>query len=224
MTTLLQIKTRARERSDMVNSQFISDSELTSMINASYAELYDLLVQTYEDYFITGPTAFTLVSGDEGVYSLPSDFYKLKGVDAGGSGNWFELYPFNWNTRNARNRNLSRVYTGDIDKTYRLIGSNLRIEPDDNATGSYQLWYIPSYTALVSDSDSIDSNITRNNWEEYIVIDVAMKMLVKEESDIRPLTVEKQAMKRRIESAAGERDIDQPERVSDVNRISRLIW
>lgn len=219
-TTLLQLKTRARERADMVNSQFISDSELTSYINASYAELYDLLVQTYEDYYITGPTSFTLTSDDAGVYSLPSDFYKLRGLDFQSGGSWIELYPYDWNTRNQENRTLSRYYTEGASRSYRLLSSNLRIEPDDGADGTYRIWYVPSYTALSADTDNIDSMISRNNWEEFIIIDAAMKMLAKEESDTRHLVAEKAAVKRRIESAAGDRDIDQPERVSDTTNRS----
>ena len=44
MTTLADLRNRARRRSDMVSSQFVSDTELLDFINASYAELYDLLM------------------------------------------------------------------------------------------------------------------------------------------------------------------------------------
>lgn len=215
-TTLSDLRTRARQRADMVNSQFISDSELTSFINASYAELYDLLIQTYEDYFVSSET-FTLASSDAGVRALPSDFYKLKGVDYDLNGSYVTLYPYDWNTRNLRQQSVSSLYRRDFDLSYRVMGSNLRLEPRDNATGSFQLWYVPSYTALSADSDTVDSNITRNNWEEYIVIDTAIKMLAKEESSTNHLIYEKQQMVKRIEASAMDRDVDQPERISDVN-------
>jgi hypothetical protein len=208
----------------MVNSQFISDSELLDYINASYAELYDLLIQTYEDYYITGPTQFTLTSGDEGVYALPSDFYKLRGLDYQYGGDWVELYPYDWNRRNAWNRTLNRVYTGETERSYRMVGTNLRIEPDDDADGTYRIWYAPAYTALSSDTDNIDSMISRNNWEEYLIIDAAIKMLAKEESDTRALERQKADIKRRIESAAGDRDMDQPERISDIRDIRGEDW
>ena len=118
MTTLADIKNRARRRADMVNSQFISDAELLDFINASYAELYDLIVQTYEDYFVTS-TTFTLTSSDAGVYTLPSNFYKLKGVDYELGGNYTTIYPFKWNTRNLRQRDINRLYAGDYDLSYK---------------------------------------------------------------------------------------------------------
>lgn len=218
-TTLLNIRNRCRQRADMVNSQFVSDAEILGFVNASYAELYDLLIQTYEDYFVTSET-FTLVTSDSGVRALAADFYKLKGVDFQLNGQYITLYPYNWNTRNIRQRAVSRLSIGDYDLSYKILGSNIRFEPRDNATGTYQLWYIPAYTALSADTDNIDSVITRNNWEEYIVIDASIKMLEKEESNTLHLEREKKAMIKRIESSAGDRDVDQPERVSDVSKQS----
>jgi hypothetical protein len=195
----------------MENSTFVSDSELTDYINTSYYELYDLLVQTYEDYFITGPTAFSLTSSDSGVYALPSDFFKLKGLDFKIGGDWVSVPAYNWNTRNIRQRALYNTVNGTPNVAYRIVGSNL------NATGDYQLWYIPSLTALSASTDTLNTQITRNGWEEYVVVDTAIKMLAKEESDTRHLLAEKNALIRRLESAAAERDVDSPEQVTDMS-------
>ena len=62
-----------------------------------------------------------------------------------------------------------------------MMGSNLRIQPTDNAVGSYQMWYVPTLTALSSDSDTVDSVMTRAGWEEYVIIEAAIKCLAKEE-------------------------------------------
>ena len=50
---LSQLQLEVRRRSDMENSQFVKDAELTNYINQSYTELYDLLVSIYEDYYVT---------------------------------------------------------------------------------------------------------------------------------------------------------------------------
>ena len=47
--TLTQLIAAVRQRADFVNSQFVTDAELTSYINQSYFELYDLLIQKYGD-------------------------------------------------------------------------------------------------------------------------------------------------------------------------------
>ena len=41
--TLAEMRTAARQYADQENSQFVSDAELTRIINNSIAELYDLL-------------------------------------------------------------------------------------------------------------------------------------------------------------------------------------
>ena len=69
--TLLELRTAARQRSDMVNSQFVSDAELNSYINQSAFEYYDLMVQKYSnDYFVAAPAQFN-TDGASQVYPLP---------------------------------------------------------------------------------------------------------------------------------------------------------
>ena len=47
------LKQRAQRRADMVNSPFVSDDEIKDYVNSSIAELYDYLVKSYEDYFVS---------------------------------------------------------------------------------------------------------------------------------------------------------------------------
>ncbi len=215
--TLTQLRTRCREMADMENSTFISATELLSYINASYAELYDLLVSRNEDYYTTS-TNLTISSGN--TVALPTDFYKLRGVDlrldtAGNS--WSAVPKFNFNNRNTKNANISKLSTGQFSVSYRIVGGNLHITPTDNATGTYRLWYIPIYTPLSAESDTVDGI---SGWEEYIVVDVAIKMLNKEESSVTHLVAMKKALIDRIEAMAQNRDMDQPETISDVTDLS----
>lgn len=219
--TLAQLKTQIRERADMENSTFISDTELLSYINLSYAELYDLLVSRFEDYY-TLSTNLTISSGSS--VALPTDFYKLRGVDLrlDSSGNsWSAVPKFNFNNRNTRSANVSRLLSGQFNTSYRIVGSDLHMVPTDNATGTYRLWYVPVYTPLASDSDTLDGV---NGWEEYIIVDAAIKMLAKEESSTTHLDQQKQALIDRVEQMAQNRDMDQPEVIADVSVIHRSDW
>src|SRR6267154_4869745 len=82
LVTLGSLRTQVRQRADIVNSQFITDTELNGYINASYAELYDLLVQKYgDDYYVKSPPYSFVTDGTSQFYALPDDFYKLLGVD-----------------------------------------------------------------------------------------------------------------------------------------------
>ncbi len=69
-----------------------------------------------------------------------------------------------------------------------------------------------SRITVVSGGDQIDGV---NGWEEYIVVDAAIKALQKEESDVSVLMAQKAALTRRIEGAAANRDAGSPLSVTD---------
>lgn len=221
LVTLAQLRTRARQRADQENSEFISDSELNGYINASIAELHDLLVSAYgEDYFLATPQAISTVAGTAD-YSLSSDFYKLKGVDCRLNNNeWFSLRPFNFNERN-RNQDVTWGLIGGPDIRYRIMGSKIKFSPTPNGVFSVQIWYVPTATTLSLDSDTLNDI---NGFSEYVIVDAAIKMLLKEESDVSVLLAQKEQLKRRLEIMAENRDAGQPESVSDVYAENNEFW
>lgn len=213
--TLLQLKTQSRQLADMENSTFISDSELTSYINSSAAELYDLLVGVYEDYKITSATISVTPNTD--TYTLPTDFYKLRGVDLvlDSPGNAVTLKPFNFSERNAYMFTPTWNVVGLSYLRYHMLGNALKFVPVPNTNQTIKLWYVPAITPLSADGDLLDGV---NGFQEYITVDAAIKMRVKEETDTTDLTFAKQALKARIEAMAAARDAGSPEKVSDVTR------
>lgn len=210
--TLAQLKSQARDRADMVNSQFVSDNELVNYINGSIAELHDLLIAAYDnDYFITEYT-FSTVSGTDS-YALPADFYKLRGIDSRvGADQWFTLQPFNFNERNSKNELLSYLAYGNNFR-YRIMGSDLIFSPVPQGVYSIKLWYIPVATKLSSDSDTLND---LNQFSEYVIVDAAIKMANKEEADVSVLAAQKAELKRRIEVMAQNRNADKSESISDI--------
>ena len=52
--TLSTLRTQSRERADMVNSNFISDTELDDFVNEALLEYYDLMTTHYMKPF--GPS------------------------------------------------------------------------------------------------------------------------------------------------------------------------
>lgn len=210
--TLAQLKSQARDRADMANSQFVSDSELVNYINGSIAELHDLLIAAYDnDYFITEYT-FSTVSGTDS-YALPADFYKLRAVDSRvGADQWFTLQPFNFNERNSKNELLSYLAYGNNFR-YRIMGSDLVFSPVPQGVYNIKLWYIPVATKLSSDSDTLND---LNQFSEYVIVDAAIKMANKEEADVSVLAAQKAELKRRIEVMAQNRNADKSESVSDI--------
>ena len=211
--TLAELRTRARQRADMEESQFVSDSELNGYINNSIAELHDILVQSYSsDYYISSYSFNTVSQQDS--YDLPDDFYKLRGVDAALNGNDpYTLRPFNFNERN-RFRNFG-VWSllGIANIRYRIVGNQLTFSPTPDGVTAITLWYVPVATELVADTDELRDF---NGYNEYIIIDAAIKMAQKEESDVSVLAAQKAAIIQRLNAAAQNRDIGSSESVSDI--------
>lgn len=210
MATLAELKLASRQKANQEYSTFVSDTELKDYINQSFAELYDILVSRFEDYF-SKVLEFTITSGNS--YSLPSDLYKIRGLDFKlNTDDFVTVRKFNFEDRNKISRNTTRSIRGYSDRIYRVMGENINILPTDAAPGTYKLWYIPRYTPLVNDADVLTGVL---DFQEYITVDAAMKMMIKEESDISALMAQKQALVARIEAMASNRDL-QPDRISDV--------
>lgn len=310
-----QLRVAARQRADMVNSTFVTDDELNSYVNASYFELYDLLVQKYgNDYYVT-QYQFDLV-GNQSRYELPEDFFKLLGVDleiGAGPDGWVSLRPFNLAERNRYSTANVQTWIGVTNLRYRLSGNKLWFTPSPNTGQTIRIWYIPRLRELVdvptvtvnnlvagdylgignqtftagsefaiglnntitaanlmtaiNAAGIVDVSATSNGnvitlvqaeptdlalsvgnstsptvagadarlvlssaqltngstvadgisgWMEYVVCDAAIKMAQKEESDTSVLQLQKQALIKRIEAAAENRDAGSPATISDV--------
>ena len=138
IVSLSELRLLARQRADMENSQFISDDEWRRMINRSYSELYDLVVTSAnsEDYFLKSDT-ISLVNGTDS-YDLPTDFYKMRGVDINSGGTSTPLRRYNFSQRN-----VGSLYAIASDMRYHVQGSKIFF-PTPSTIDTVTLWYIPS--------------------------------------------------------------------------------
>jgi len=211
--TLLELRTQARQLADMVDNNFVGDTELTNYVNFAVAELHDILVQTGADYFLSETTSST-VSGQSD-YALPADFYKIRGVDAKLNGqNWLNLRPFNFNERNRYEDFGAWTLLGIASVRYRVMGTNIKFTPIPDSNIDYRLYYVPVATKLSADTDTLNDV---NQYSDIVIISAAIKMLLKEESDVSMLAAEKQRLIQKIEQDAKERDMAQPESISDIH-------
>lgn len=232
--TLGQIRTMAQQRADRVNSNFVTKPEWNSYINQSYFELYDLLVTTYEDYYIAPAYQF-ITDGSNAIYNLPDGsssftdvngnvckpFYKLMGLDCGIAANnnaWVTLNKFPFISRNRYvYPNVTSTFFGVFNMQYRLMGNSIHFIPTPSAGQYMQAWYIPRVATLLKDSDILDGI---SGWTEYVIVDAAIKALEKEESDASLLVAQKMALKQRIEETAMNRDAGQPDTISNTRSFS----
>lgn len=211
--TLAELKTLTRQRANMEKSQLVGDAELISYINGSATELYDLLVEKFQSDFYFKDYTFTTVNGQD-LYALPTDFYVLQGVDLQMNQRVYPLRKFNFNDRFRQD--ITAFYDIEGFRTnlrYRLEGNNIRFNMKPIENQSFRIWYSPVCPKLVTDADTFDGV---NGWEEYIIVDAAIKCKIKEETDISELLVLKQALITRINGLAAQRDSAMPEVMTDV--------
>jgi hypothetical protein len=219
--SLVSVRNQVLQRCDRVGSQFVDMVALNQFITGSYKELYDILKQKFgDDYFVATPYSYTTDGGSQ-LYPLPPDFYALLGVEVALNPNdpnsWVTLRKFEFIQRNLWNYPNVYTFYGITNLRYRLNGNNLMIVPIASANQTIRIWYVPRPAVLVKDTDILDGI---SGWEEYVIVDACIKYLIKEESleQAQAFASQKAALIKRIEEAAENRDIGEPETVSDSKR------
>lgn len=257
------MRLQAKQKADMENNPAISTSEWNVMISNSYKELYDLLVAAYgNDYYVASPYQFTV--GNAQLYSLPSDFYKLLGVDlqySSSPSGWITLKRFEFIDRNkASYLNQTALISGLAQAWYVPEPTNLIFMPTcattigsttvttgdtsdlsagmsvvgDGIAARVTISSITNATSFVissaatatqpvvtlslwTDAATIDGI---SGWEEYILVDAAIKSGIKQEDSVTDLRAQKKDMYDRITALAEGRDAGQACHVSDAYSVN----
>jgi hypothetical protein len=165
--TLSDLQTRCREAADMVGSDFVSDAELTRLINTRLRDYVHLISEneSEEHGFAAASISAVTASG-----SLPADTYRVLHILRTNGEGASAAEPVRLERFPALNR--GRVKSNDT-------ALDLLIE------------YIARATVLV---DPADTWSFAGDAEDYLVGWVAAKMLAKEESDPTiPLTIAESA-------------------------------
>lgn len=233
-TSLAAIRLASQQTADRVNSNFVTKPEWNSFINLAQYELYDLLVDTYEDMYLAEPVQF-ITNGNTYNYPLPDGsttfmsgyntattfvapaFYKLMGVDLAlqtASNAYVTINKFNFIDRNrfVYPNTASTIY-GVFNLQYRVMGNNIQFIPTPSSNQYIRLWYIPRLTELLKDTDLTTTSVS--GWIRYVIVRAAKYALDKEESDTSKLDAELLFLKQRIEEAASNRDAGQPDTISN---------
>ncbi len=201
MPLLVTMRTAVLAEAD--STGVVDSATVDSILNECLADLYDLLVASFEEYFVV-PTGTLLISSGSSSVPLPVDFLKAKGVeDLAYATHPRDLPRFNWGDRNRRG----------MRKSYAIIGTNLEIRPADVAPGAYRLFYVPHYVNLSADDDDFT---VPNNWHQLAVLNAAARVKELQQQDGSSLTARAERIRQRIEGAAKGRDQGEPQKVRDV--------
>jgi len=214
--TLAQLITRSRRRADQENSEFCTDAEVVDYINDAVAELHEMMVNEYELYYVSSE-AYTLPADNP--KALPDSFWKALGCDFASGGVTRRIRRYMFQERNAfESPMLKQGYMGNV--FFIIEGNNIRFIPESPPAGTVTLWYIPEPQKF--DPDSTGDELTAidkalaNGFERFIILDAAIKMLQKEESDTQILVEEREGVRARLMLAAQDRTPGESRAIADV--------
>jgi hypothetical protein len=153
-----ELRDRVREQTDTVNDGNITDEWLNIVINNAGSEVYDILVNTFQDYFVE-QAYFTLTTSNAfDLTALDGGFYKEVGVDS-----------------------MDNPLDPQVIHRLGSFGDRARYMTG-NWPGSYRIHYTPNYTRLEGDADVLPTEMEK--WVE--MIDIAASRQVFAKREMRP--------------------------------------
>jgi hypothetical protein len=198
------LRTRVRERADMESSTFVSDAEMLRYISASYAELYDQLVRADPERYLKEET-FT-GDGTTKDFAVGSDYYGTIRIDYNGTNNErVALRRVYGQEANLFNTSTTGISTGwhPVYNTSAPNTQKIRLLPTPNSGDTYTHSYTVVPADLTTASDTINGV---SGWEEYIVIDAAIKCRTKEETPTGDLERALERFTKRLSEMRYQRD------------------
>ena len=209
--TLAELVAAVRSRTNMENSEFVTDDEIAEFLSEEYAELTGrLTLNEGQPHFVS--TSPLSVEAGTALYPLPADFWKLLRMTATIDGIVRDMRPFMEGER-ADLMNTQYFSASFTDgPRYRLAANNIEILPVTRSF-SAELRYIRSCPFLTDDTDTVDGF---NGYESAIVAGACALVREKEETDPTFFERRKGSICRLIDAHAAQRDASHPERVTDV--------
>jgi hypothetical protein len=217
---------QSKLKTGKLKGKYVTQDEWIFNINQSANRLYDLLVTKFgENYFLAPPLQIT--TNGTSTYQLPDGFlyskapalFKLLSVEASisvGTNQWFMLSRYNDIDRDKyATLQLAGTVQSVYGLMYREMGNNLEIIPLPTNAVTLQLRYVPVLQQMLVPTDMMPFSIS--GWSELVILDAAIKFLIKEESfdQAQSLINERTAILDRIETTAANRNIGQPNTVSN---------
>lgn len=220
--TCATLLTRAAALADMAafsTTTFVTTSQAEQWVNDALQKIHYKLANSGEDYFRS--TADTAMVSGTSTYNLPSDFYKMTGVDYVTGGKSYRMGRFMSQERTLRQDegpDTSTIPWSNYD--YRVSGTVIEVIPTPG-TGTIRVWYIPQF-AKISGATVVSSAVPEG-WEEFAALECAIKALAKEESSNPDLVQQRNELWQLITDFCEPRDRDEPKRLVDVyGRFSRV--
>lgn len=180
---------RGLDYADMTGTEFPDENRLLDYANDGLAELHDLMANAGGSDYFRQDEDYSVTSGTES-YSLPGNFMRALQV---------------FYTSGGRRYRVERWNPAEID--------GLRSSP--LSSGSVTLWYVPQYTRRTLPAEQVPPVIPVG-WEDYAALHIAIRLLMREQSDPSLLMNERERLKQRIIAMLEPRDSGEPDSIGDV--------
>lgn len=222
LRALSDLQADVQKRADVQNAtSFMPLPDITELLNQGWSRIYGLLTETGEDYYrtqflfntVANQNTYYTTNGSNSVGTalLPTDLYKIKGVDlqATQAPGWGPCNRFEFQRR------------CDYDLTswgwpvlpmydYANSGNvaSLFFIPQMPASVPARLWYYPAAIRMANNADTIDGG---NGWEIYAIDWAAKRVAVKDENWdlVQVISQDLVEMEMRIKSEAANRNAGQ---------------
>lgn len=209
--TVAQTLLTARQRADVENSQHFSAAEELVLFNTSHAVLHSKKVLLSEDQETRSRIIYTAPGVEE--YSVGSDFLKLVSVDIETTnGNWTQVPRWTWADRHIYLNNTTSWTSNRC--AYRMVGTRISLLPTPTDVRQVAIFYVRAPFEAESTADTYEYGPGEHEW---VALDIAVKLLAKEESDPSIMMAERERLwKEVICPSISTRDSAHADRVQDV--------
>lgn len=209
MPTLLTMRTAVLREADLQLGQVDSD-DVDALLNTELAALDELLIEAYQGWRASTAT-LVVPSATTPYVALPADFFQATDLEE-------------YSTASSP-RQLPRIEfmerTDPPDWGWFVYGANLYVVPTTKAAGTYRLWYVPTFTALVADTDPFSAP---NGWEVHAILGAAIRLRDMQELSTSSLEKRQAAVAERIANAARKRQGKRKVRDVRSERSSNRAW
>jgi hypothetical protein len=212
LVTTTAVIARIKDLADQTGSSFPDATQVLAYINDARFELFDMLVMTHEDYFITTKTLSLVedtVTETSSLFHNPVNLLVMASHVATGAATDILKLRKVWQTYSGRRYAVPRASDSDIEASSTTLITGVDLE----------LWYVPQLAALTNASSEVLGDgfgILPNGWDAFIVLHAAIKLMKRAEYDTRPWAQELAEIRQRIIATACTRD-KEPSQVTDVN-------
>lgn len=195
--SLADIVAAVRFRGDFRNTVRFPVADLEREVQASFAELYELIANVNEGYWDTDSTVSTVAG--QAYVALPATAWRVRGIDFLDGGDWRELDQVGLSDRNRYSS------SSDEPRAYRLTARGADLFPTPNAIYTLRVTFTPSAPTLGAARDFY------NGWDEYVLYAALVRLTLNEERQANDWQAQLDRQVERIRAGASQRRAQEPE-------------